>query len=1028
MDLPELAIRRPYAVAVAFLIVVLLGAVSLLRLPVDLMPDISYPTLTVSTEYPGVGPEEIETLLTRPIEEAVAAVQSLEQNTSTSLQGRRLVRLSFAWGHDLSEAADDVRARVERIRNRLPTDVTPPAVLKFDLAAFPVMFLAVSGDLGPLALRYLAENQVKPRIERLPGVAAAEVRGGLLREIRVEVDRQRLWGLGLGLDQVIAGVARENLEVPAGDFRQGDREMGLRVKAAFTGPAQIAHLPIIWRNQEPVRVSQFATVVDTHQDVQQAVRVNGVPGLQVVVRKQSGTNTVAVASAIASALAPLNAELRDARVDLILDTSTQIRQAIRHLGRDLLVGATLAVGILLVFLRSWRSTLVVATAIPISVMATFALLYTQGLSLNTMTLGGLALGLGRLLDDAIVVIENIYRRRAMGDAPLDAALLGTRQVSLAIIASTVTTLVVFLPLVFQAGYAGVLFQQLALVVSFSLASSTVVAQGLIPLMAARFLPVVDRPPVRFTRLYAQVGTALERLQHAYARALRNALRHGRAVVLMAVLITGGALAAVPLIGTDFMPVSDQGEVRLSVEAAPGTALDVLESRLAALENLVRREVPEAVTLLTEAGGGGWRATGSNTGSVRIVLTERSQRRRDAESIAQALRRHVSNQPGLQVRVSASSGSRVLRLGQSEEGGRLTVEVRGYDRDVAKGLAARVAEAMGQTPGIADVQVAREVGRPEAVVRVDRARAAALGVSASAAARALEAAVLGTRATLFREAGEEYPVTVRLAPQDRRNLDAALDLPVSSQLGPPVLLRQLVYVEQGEGPARIDREGQERVVEVSAEVEGRDLGAVVAQLREGLRDIPTPGNFALVVRGDFEAQQEAFEELAWASVFALLLVYLVLVAQFESLRHPFVILLCVPVSLSGVVAALLLTGTTFNVQSFIGVIVLIGVVVSNGIIMVDFINQLRQEDRPLEEAIVQGAELRLRPVLMTTATTVLAMLPMALGLGEGGELQAPMARVVIGGLLASTVLTLFLVPVVYRWLNRERGICVELKSH
>ncbi|MBO9542207.1 efflux RND transporter permease subunit [bacterium] len=1027
MNLTKLAITRPFTVAVGFLIAILIGLFSLMRLPVDLMPDISYPTVSVSTTYAGVGPEEIETLLTRPIEEAVSGVQGLEEVTSTSAEGQSQVRLSFRWGTNLQEAIDDVRARLDRIRNRLPDDASAPTIRKFDMAAMPVFFIGMAGDMPAASLKKLADDEVKFRLERLPGVAAVDVRGGLDRQIHVELDRHKLASYKLTIDQVISALGRENLNAPAGDYRQGARETGLRVRGEFKNVQDIADTPIVNRGATPIRVRDVAVVKDSFQDVKRTVYIDGVPSLNIAISKQSGSNTVQVAEAVKREIEAINHDLRGASLYVTNDSSRFISRAIHHIANDLVIGSALAVLVLLFFLRNLRSTLIVATAIPVSVIATFALLYFQNFTLNTMSLGGLALGIGRLLDDSIVVIENIFRHREMGKNPLQAALDGTKQVSLAVAASTFTTLAVFVPLIFLTGMTGVMFKQLSLVVVFALTCSMIVALGLIPMLSSRFLKDEEapkQPAVR--RMYEGIGGFLDGMDRRYAKSLDWALSRGKRVAATIAAVSVASLFLFPMIGSEYMPSSDEGEVRVRVEMAEGTPLDALEAAFQKVEAIVRREVPEALSLQSEIGGGGWGVSANNTGTLNIRLVDRAERQRSNDAIATALRPKLSGIPGVTARASASGGNRMMQMGQTD-GSKLGVQIRGYDLKTAQRLAKEVEAAMAGTPGLSDVQAERQGGRPETVLAVDRQKAASLGVTTTQVARALESAMLGSNATMLREAGDEYAVLVRLAPEQRKSLDDALDLKLTSASGAQVALRDAVQVIAGTGPTQIKRENKERVFNVTGEIESKDLGGTVAKLRERLAGISLPSGFALLVTGDFEEQQKSFNELTTALALALLLVFLVMVAQFESLRSPFIIFFSVPACVIGVVLALLLTGTTLNVQSYIGMIVLVGIAVSNGIVMVDFIDQLRKEGVPLAEAVRRGAQVRLRPVLMTSVTTVLAMVPMALGLGEGGELQSPMARVVIGGLITSTGITLYLVPIVYGWLNRKTKVAPQTEA-
>ncbi|MBM3275427.1 MAG: efflux RND transporter permease subunit, partial [Candidatus Sericytochromatia bacterium] len=674
--------------------------------------------------------------------------------------------------------------------------------------------------------------------------------------------------------------------------------------------------PVTTRNGRPILVRDLATVVDGYADLRSTVLVGGVPSLQLRVNKQTGTNTVQVAEGIVRAVAAMDRDLRGVRVVVTNDTSRFIRRAMDHLAHDLLYGSILAFGVILFFLGNLRSTLIVATAIPVSVVATFLPLYFQGFSLNTMSLGGLALGVGRLVDDSIVVIENIFRHRKMGKSAAQAALDGTRQVSLAIVASTLTTVAVFVPLVFLAGMSGVLFSQLAFVVAFALLCSLVVAQGLVPMLCARFL--ADPAPPRFApvrALHGATGRFSDALMRVYEAALRGALRSGWAVLAVALVLTVGSAALLPRVGSEFMPQADEGEVRISGEAAPGTTLEELTRKFEAVERIVRDRVPERILTIAELGGAtGFRPAAGNTGSLRLLLTPVHERARSSEEIAQALRRELDRLPGLRCRVQASGGSILNRLltGGGGDGGRIAVQIRGHDLTVASRLAEAVQNVMNATPGVANVRLNRDIGSPEVSVSVDRMRAAAVGVSAAQVARALEAAVLGLRATALREQGDEIPVIVRLRETDRSSLDQVLATPLQIPGGRVIRLGDVVTVGAGVGPSRIDRDNQERIIAVTGEPEGRDVGGIVARLQQNLGEIAVPTDFQVVVQGDWEEQQKAFRDLTIALVMALLLILLIMVAQFESIRAPFAILLSVPASITGVVVALLATGTTLNV--------------------------------------------------------------------------------------------------------------------
>ncbi len=583
-------------------------------------------------------------------------------------------------------------------------------------------------------------------------------------------------------------------------------------------------------------------------------------------------------------------------------------------------------------------------------------------------------------------------------------------------ASTLTTVVVFLPVVFMRGISGIYFQQLAFVVAFSLLCSLVVALTLVPMLSARFLrfrgAAAGGSRRGLGRIYDASETAFKAVEQGYGRVLRRALRHRRMVILSALALFAGSLLLLPTIGVDFMPTSDEGEVRVDLEMAVGTRLDVMDRMTRSVEEIVRAQVPELQSILVSVGGGGWRASGGHTANIRATLVPRSERHRSSEEIANALRPPLSSLPGVTVRTRAGQGLWILRMGQGD-GDNLSLEIRGYNLDTARELAQRVRAAVAGVPGVSDARISREEGRPEEVIRIDREKAADLGLSVSRIGEALRTAVGGTYASNYREAGKEYRIMVRLNEDDRRDLSNLLDLTVTNDRGRPVVLRNVLVSEPRTGPVRLERKDQERTVFVSANFTGRDMGSVVGDVREAIGRIPVPKDFSVIIGGDYEEQQKAFRELLLGLILALVLVYMVMAGQFESLRDPFVVLFSVPMAVIGVVLAMILTGIPFSLNAYIGCIMLGGIIVNNAILLVDYTNLLRRRDKlPLHDAITLAGSRRLRPILMTTLTTVLGLLPLAFGAGEGGEAQAPLARVVIGGLTTSTLVTLVLIPVVY----------------
>ncbi len=1016
MSIARGPIHRPILTAIFFLAIIILGIVSFLRLSVDLMPEVTYPVISVGASYGNVGPQEMEELVTRPLEESLAAVQGVEQIESTSSEGRSNVRVSFIWGTDLDVAANDIRDRVDRVLGRLPEDMDRPTIRKFDISAFPILTLGISSNMNPRDLRQLVEDQVKYRIERVAGVAAIDIRGGLYREIHVDLKAEKLKSLGLSPDMVIGAMNNENRNIPAGIYKRGNLEVLARTQGEFLSLDEIRNTVITLREGIPIQVRDVAEVVDSWQEIRQFTRIDGEAGLQISVNKQSGANTVNVAKAVLEEIERINRDFPQIKILPIMDTSKYIQQSINNVGSSLLIGGLLAVVILFLFLRNISSTAIIATAIPVSVIATFGLMYFTGFTLNMMTFGALALGIGMLVDCSIVVLENIYRHREEGEAPVQSALDGSGEVWSAILASTLTTIVVFFPVVFIRGMSGIMFKQMAMVVSFSLICSLVVAITLIPMLSSRFLKFQPSAHYRgenlLHRLYAASEAGFKKTDQQYGRMLDWALMHKKIILIVTASLFAISVLLVRYIGVELMPAADEGEVRVSLEMAVGTKLDITNQTALAVERIIRQSVPEIVSMITRVGGGGFQSSGTYTAEVRVSLVPQKNRKRSSEQVANDLRRLLSGLPGVTIRTRAGQGLFILRMGTSSSDN-ISVEVRGYNLETAQRLALQVDQIVRRVPGITDTQISRKEGSPEQVIRVDRQKAADLGLSVSRIGDALETAIGGTQASYYREGGKQYRILVRLSEEDRKDLEDLLDLTIVNNRGEPVILRNVVEAIPQEGPVSIERKDQERIITVSGNFTGRDMGSIISDIRKGLRSLPVPKDFAILFGGDYEEQQKAFRELMFGFILALLLVYMVMAGQFESFRDPFVVLFSIPMALIGVVMTMILTGTIFSMQAFIGCIMLAGIVVNNAILLVDCTNQLRQKDHmPLNEAVRVAGSRRLRPILMTTLTTVLGLLPLSLGLGEGGEAQAPLARVVIGGLTSSTLITLILIPVVY----------------
>ena len=1005
MSLTRLALQRPVATQVVFLILVVLGIVAFTNLPVDLLPKIEFTQLTVRVRYANVGPQEIETIITDRIENAIAGLPNLERVTSRSEEGSSRVRLEFARGTNIDEAANDLRAAIDRIRDQMPPEADSPEIFKLDLDQVAIVDLVATSTRPLEELTRILEHDVTRRFEQIPGVGTLEVRGGIYRRIRIELDRERLAAAGLTALDVQDAIGRSNVNLPGGNVKSGLHDLYVRPLGEYVTVEEIAATVIRNVDGLPIHVQDVAQVVDGFEDAPYLVEVNGVPSVTLSIQKQSGANTVAVADRIREEAERVNAERPDLHLTVLSDQSEFIRQSIDSVRSSGIWGSLLAILVLYMFLRSRSSTVVIATAIPISIIATFALLYFAGMTLNQMTFGGLALGVGMIIDNAIVVLESIMRKREEhGTAPQEAAAAGTRSVTGAIVASTLTTCVVFLPVVFTRTTTGALFQALALVVVFSLSCSLFVALTLVPLLASR----IGRSPVQSG---SNRRTSLQRLEGWYTQRLRRALhRRGRVFAVTGTLV---AIAVMlwPLIPVELAPHTDADEIEVEIEMAQGTSIAVVREYLSELENRIRAVLPaeNVAAVATEVRGG--------DADIEIKLVPEDRRSLDSSEIADALRAAVDGRiPGAEITVEAQPGLGILRRVFSSGGGEdaVELEIRGWDLEAADALAAEIRRRVERIDGITDVRVRRREGRPVENLVLDRTRIAALGLAIEDVGRAVQANVGGVEAGRFRDGGEEYPIVVQLRPDDRLTGQDLHNVALRAPDGSIIALSSVVVPSRDRTPVRIERVDGQRVTYVTAGLaRGVALGDAIERVREELAELAMPPGFAVSMGGEYQEQMAARRDFVIAIVLALVLVYLLMAAQFERWIDPLIIMLAVPVALIGVVPALLLTGTTLNIQSVMGLVMLVGIVVNNAIVLVDAVNLLRREhDMSTADAVIEAGRLRLRPILMTTATTVLGLVPLALGIGPGAEIQAALARVVVGGLLASTLVTLFLIPVAY----------------
>ncbi len=1010
MSATSLSVRRPITGIMLFIAVAMLGLFTFSRLKLDMMPDIEFPIVAVITNYPGASPESIEELVTRPIEEAMASVQGVDDVNSTSNQGASLVMVKFAWGTDMQQAESDVRKNLEIYAlDKLPDDATRPLTFAFDPSLQPVAFLTINAAGTPEAVRRLAKDEVEPYIARIPGVAAAEVIGGLEREIQVRLDPEWMQAYGVGAQQVVAALRGANLMLPGGNITQGRQELNIATDALFTSVKDIEEVVVGQRGGHPVQVKDIAQVVDGFQEQLQVVRANDVPAVMMAVRKQSDANTVQVVGRLMKELKVLEKRLPEgATVTPVFDQAEPIMRAISNLSSSAVLALFLTAAVLLAFLRSWRTSTIVLVSIPISMLATFAVMDFQGVTMNVISMAGLALAVGMLVDNSIVVLENIFSRLEAGLSPKEAAIEGTTEMAMPITASTLTTVAVFAPILFVPGLAGQLFRDMSLTIVFSLLASLAVALTLVPLMASLMLG--RRKPNFVERLLAWLTAWIDPLSHIYAGVLAVALRFRKTTLLAAFGVFAFAISLVPKLGVDFMPKNDQGRLTVNVKAAPGTALGATNALFGEVEAIVKEVVPEAEVVVSQFGGGEAFAAlfgqNSYTGSVQIKLPPKSRRARSQFEIEEQLIPRLQTLPGLEITV-AQEGD-VMGGG----GGDIQVKVFAEEMETLREYGALLKAKVQTVEGAANVTFSLEQGQPELKVDLDREQIRLLGLQPGEVAATISTYFLGAGATMFREAGEEYRVFVRAPRELREDLGKLRALPLLTPAGITVPLETVVRIEPALGPTTIARENQRRLGTVAITAQGVPLGTLIERVEAAVAELgPTPG-VSTAIAGTAEDLQESFLALALAILIAIVLVYMVMASQFESLLEPFVILFAIPLAMAGVIFALYLTDTTLQVTALIGVILLAGVVVNNGIVLIDVIKNRRLAGEDLFAAAIEAGRSRLRPILMTTLTTTLGMVPLASEMGDGAETWAPMARAVIGGMTLSTVLTLVVVPTMY----------------
>ena len=1040
MWLTRLALRNPVLILMMSLMTLALGFVSVRHLSVDLFPDITVPLIRVAIFYTGAGPVDIEKSITMPVERAVSASPGVDRVESVSKQGVSLVSVWFQFGTNLDNAQFDVSQRIAQIMNSLPPGIQQPFNIKFDITNIPVTVVAVGSDeLDEKQLYDLALNTIEPQLERIPGVASANPGGGKVREIEVQLEREALRARGLGPLEVVNAVRTSNLLMPSGNLRVGDRDYNVFANTQFQQAKPLGDVvvrpPIAIGNRivPPVRISDVAQVRDSTADQNEIVRINGQRGVYLRVLKQPGANSIGVVDAVRAALPKLRGVPPTVKLAISFDQSSYIRAAVKALEHEAVQGGILAILVILVFLVSLRATAIVAVAIPLSIVATFVLLFFSGQTLNVFTLGGLALGVGRLVDDSIVELENIHRHLALGQNRRQAVLSAAQEVAMPILVSTITTIVVFFPVLFLFGIARNLFLPLALTISFALIMSFFVSRTVTPLLCLMVMPGVEHEQRGFGKWFTE---KLERLDDAYAGALTWVLHHRGRTILVILAFFAASLFLSKRIGTEFFPESDESQFQLTYKTPIGTRVERTEQVAIKLENAVKKALPGLyTTMITDSGLPAGRTaifspnTGPHAGNLQVNLLPTGQRNVSDNTAAERLRSEIQGTlPGTQLYFFVGGiVKRILNFGSAAP---IDVEILGYDLEQGALYARQVHEAMRALfdkdgkPLLTDVQISREENYPELDVVVDREKAGRLGLSEQDIATSVLTSLTGSsqlQPTQFIDpvTGNEYFINVRMDDRFRSHVADLEDISIRTPAGNLVSLASIAKVKRSSGPVLINRKYLQRIIDVTANVApGKDLGSASAAVERALRDLRPPEGFSAGLSGQAQAQKEAFSGLSLAALMAIALVYMVLASQFRSLLDPLVIMFSVPLGVSGVFLALWITGTTLSVNSFMGIIMMVGIVVSNGVLLVDFANVLRERDGlPIVDAVVRAGRTRLRPILMTTIATIVGLIPMAIGIGEGSETNLPLARAVIGGLTVSTFFTLFLVPALYSIADR-----------
>lgn len=1036
MSIYSASVKRPITTLLCFVTVIILGLFSLSKLPIDLYPDIDTNTIMVITMYPGASAKDIEQNVTKPLENVLNSVEHLKHITSTSRENTSVITLEFEYGYDIDVLTNDVRDKLDMVESSLPDDVQNPIIFKFSTDMIPICLLSVQANESmPGLYKILDENLANP-LARIDGVGSVSISGAPKREIHVYIDPNRLEAYNLTVEQISNTIGAENRNIPGGSFDIGSNTYALRVQGEFDESSQLADIPVGSYGGKTVFLRDVARIEDTLEERTQHTYNNGKEGAMIIIQKQSGANSVQISEKVQEALPKLEKNLpSDIKIGVIVDTSDNIRNTINSLVETVLYALLFVMIVVFLFLGRWRATMIIVITIPVSLIASFIYLYATGNTLNIVSLSALSISIGMVVDDAIVVLENVTTHIERGSAPKQAAVHGTNEVAISVIASTLTLIAVFFPLTLVTGMTGVMFRQLGWMVTIMMIISTTCALTLTPMLCSQWLrlrPKDKNKGAGKKNWYSHVERVLDKIDAGYARLLRRVVTHRAVTIVICLGIFVGSIFLMKFVGTEFFPTSDNSRIGVSLELPIGARVEEATEVTSRLDSLWRAKYPEIkVSNFTvgPASSDNTYASLSDNGShiieMNITLVNPSERKRGITEIAASMREDINTRfPEFKKAEVNVGGGRGMSMGGQSI---VDFEIYGYDFEETDSVARNLQEALRGIEGTADVTISRSDYQPEYQVDFDREKLAQYGINLQTAAYYLRNRINGATATQFREEGEEYDVKVMYAPEFRTRIEDIENIMIYSSTGQGIRLKELGTVVERSTPPTIERKDRERVITVSAVVDGRPLNEVIADAQAAIDSMHLPANISIGVAGTYEDQQDSFSDLMMLGLLIIILVYIVMAAQFESFTYPGIIMTSLLFAFSGVFLILWITGHTLNIMSMIGAIMLIGIVVKNGIVLIDYITLNRERGMSIRRAVIDGGRSRLRPVVMTTLTTILGMVPMAVGTGEGAEMWRPMGVSVIGGLTFSTCLTLLFVPTLY-CVFAGNGIKHQRKAH